>query len=74
MFSPLFLCIGSGEYDPANGFSTTVGGMYDTRDHQLSALWGQQLQFCYMRRVNPNRVHLSAELKVDPNSGGSEVT
>lgn len=68
-----FVFSGSGEYDATNGFTSTFGGIYDTNDHQLSAMWGNQLQLCYLRRVNPNRVHLSAELKVDPNSMNSEV-
>jgi hypothetical protein len=73
--TPALTLGGSGEYNPKDGsFSTLLGGIFDTPEHQLSAMWSNQIQLCYLRRVNPNRVHLSTELKLDPANMKSEMS
>lgn len=70
------LCLGAMGSMPTNRsmeLSTTYGGMYDDSKNVVVVNWDSSLRLLYMRRVNPNRVHLTSDLAVSPD-GNSHMT
>lgn len=66
---------GTGTYSvEKSDLTTSFGGIYEEDNNQVSALWSNNLQICYLRRVNPNRVHLMTELTFDPAAMTSQWT
>lgn len=60
-------------------FSSGFGGIYEWDEHTVMAQWDNDFKLLYMRKVNPDRVHLFSDLTVaaDGNktmSAGAEFT
>lgn len=68
---------GSGDYSPAAGvFKRKFGGTYDDEENLFAAMFGGahfMYKCLYLRRVNPGRVNLSADLTCD-NENNQVVT
>eukprot|EP00597_Dinobryon_sp_UTEXLB2267_P004048 CAMPEP_0170077946 /NCGR_PEP_ID=MMETSP0019_2-20121128/14637_1 /TAXON_ID=98059 /ORGANISM="Dinobryon sp., Strain UTEXLB2267" /LENGTH=265 /DNA_ID=CAMNT_0010290531 /DNA_START=264 /DNA_END=1064 /DNA_ORIENTATION=- len=71
---------GSGLYSfKSRTLQTAIGGLFTHGDNTVAAQWDNNLRVFYLRRVNPNRVHLTTDLVVDENgatqmSVGAEYT
>lgn len=73
--TPFFTMGGMGVYSTKeNSLQTAYALIYDPQDYTLAAQYDQNIKFMYMRRVNPNRVHVSTDLAVDPATGGSTMS
>jgi hypothetical protein len=57
---------GSGVYSTkSKDLSTSVGLIYDPAEYTLAVQYDNSVRLLYLRKVNPNRVHLSTDLTVD---------
>ncbi|KAJ1396818.1 eukaryotic porin-domain-containing protein [Ochromonadaceae sp. CCMP2298] len=62
---------GSGVYSTkSKDLSTSMGLIYDPAEYTFAVQWDNSLRLLYLKKVNPNRVHLSTDLTVDEAGNG----
>lgn len=73
--TPFLTLGGMGQYlIKERNMSTALGGLFELEDHTVAAQWDKSaLRMLYLRKVNPNRVHITTDLLVDE-GGNSQMT